>query len=175
MEHPIFSLATKPDMRFLRYRGSNGDVLEIEPSGKGLPTIFDKDILIFCISQLMHKKNRGEKIGRRVRFSAREMMVATNRRTDGDAYELLEKSFSRLRGTNFKTTIRTGDKMEKRIFGLIDEGGFVYHDDITDKLLSLFSLGFSLLNRKITSWRYFGNFKLLRISSMRTPETAIKV
>ena len=129
MEHPIFSLATKPDMRFLRYHGSNGDVLEIEPSGKGLPTIFDKDILIFCISQLMHKKNRGEKIGRRVRFTAREMMVATNRRTDGDAYELLEKSFSRLRGTNFKTSIRTGDKMEKRVFGLIDEGGFVYHDD----------------------------------------------
>ena len=100
MEHPIFSLATKPDMRFLHYQGANGDTLEIEPSGKGLPTIFDKD-----------------------------MMVATNRRTDGDSYELLEKAFSRLRGTNFKTTIRTGDRMEKKIFGLIEEGGFVYHDD----------------------------------------------
>jgi plasmid replication initiation protein len=129
MEHPIFSLATKPDMRFLHYRNANGDALEIEPSGKGLPTIFDKDILIFCISQLMHLKNQGKPVGKRVRFSAREMMVATNRRTDGDAYELLEKAFSRLRGTNFKTTIRTGGKMEKRIFGLIDEGGFVYHDD----------------------------------------------
>lgn len=129
MEHPMFSLATKPDMRFLNYRSSNGDVLEIQPSGMGLPTIFDKDILIFCISQLIHLKNQGKPIGKRVRFSAREMMVATNRRTDGDSYELLEKAFSRLRGTNFKTTIRTGDKMEKRIFGLIDEGGFVYHDD----------------------------------------------
>ncbi|SCZ74355.1 Plasmid replication initiator protein, partial [Epibacterium ulvae] len=129
MEHPIFSLATKPDMRFLHYADKNGNVLEIEPSGKGLPTIFDKDILIFCISQLMHLKNQGKPIGKRVRFSAREMMVATNRRTDGDAYKLLEKAFSRLRGTNFKTTIRTGGKMEKRIFGLIDEGGFVYHDD----------------------------------------------
>jgi plasmid replication initiation protein len=129
MEHPVFSLATKPDMRFLRYQDKHGNVLEIEPSGKGLPTIFDKDILIFCISQLMHLKNQGQPIGKRVRFSARELMIATNRRTDGDAYELLEKAFSRLRGTNFKTTIRTGGKMEKRIFGLIDEGGFVYHDD----------------------------------------------
>ena len=51
MEHPIFSLATKPDMRFLRYQDGNGNVLEIEPSGKGLPTIFDKDILIFCIRE----------------------------------------------------------------------------------------------------------------------------
>ena len=129
MEHPLFSLATKPDMRFLRYEDSKGNVLEIEPSGKGLPTIFDKDILIFCISQLMHAKNQGKQISNRVRFSAREMLVATNRRTDGDAYELLEKSFSRLRGTNFKTTIRTGGKREGRVFGLIDEGGFVFHDD----------------------------------------------
>jgi plasmid replication initiation protein len=124
MEHPIFSLATKPDMRVLDYRA--GDVrLKIEPSGRGLPTIFDKDILIFCISQLMHMKNQGQPIGKRVRFSARELMVATNRKTGGVEYKRLEDAFSRLRGTNFNTTIRTGGKVEQRIFGLIDEGGFV--------------------------------------------------
>ena len=61
MEHPLFSLATKPDMRHLEYRSSD-TVLKIVPSGRGLPTIKDKDILIFCISQLMQKKNKGEKI-----------------------------------------------------------------------------------------------------------------
>jgi len=129
MEHPLLSLATKPDMRFLRYEDSKGNVLEIEPSGKGLPTIFDKDILIFCISQLMHRKNQGKPIGKRVRFFARELLIATNRPTNNLGYERLEAAFSRLRGTNFKTTIRTGGKREKRIFGLIEEGGFVYHDD----------------------------------------------
>ena len=129
MAHPIFSLATKPDMRFLHYESANGDILEIEPSGKGLPTIFDKDILIFCISQLMHKKNRGEKIGKRVRFYGRELLVATNRPTNDLGYKRLAAAFSRLRGTNFVTTIRTGGKIEKRVFGLIDEGGFVHHDD----------------------------------------------
>ena len=63
MEHPLFSLATKPDMRHLEYR-SGDNVLKIRPSGLGLPTIFDKDILIFTISQLMHRKNRGEPIGK---------------------------------------------------------------------------------------------------------------
>jgi plasmid replication initiation protein len=116
-------------MRFLHYESSNGDKLEIEPSGKGLPTVFDKDILIFCISQLMHRKNRGEPIGKRIRFSARELLVATNRPTNNLGYERLESAFSRLRGTNFKTTIRTGGKRETRIFGLIEEGGFIYHDD----------------------------------------------
>ena len=128
MEHPLFSLATKPDMRHLVY--SSGDtVLKIEPSGRGLPTIFDKDILIFCISQLMHKKNRGEKIGKRVKFSAHELMLATNRRTDGDSYPRLEQALIRLSGTRFITNIRTGGKVETRIFGLIDEGGFVRDED----------------------------------------------
>lgn len=124
MEHPLFSLATKPDMRHLEYR--NGEnLLKIIPSGLGLPTIKDKDILIFCISQLMQKKNRGEKIGKRVRFSARELMMATNRNTDGREYKRLERAFQRLQGTQFKTNIRTGDKKEVRIFSLIDEGGYV--------------------------------------------------
>jgi plasmid replication initiation protein len=128
MEHPIFSLATKPDMRHLVYQNSDNK-LEIIPSGRGLPTIFDKDILIFCISQLMHKKNRGEKIGKRVRFTARELLVATNRPTNNLGYNRLEQAFQRLRGTTFTTNIRTGGKIETRIFGLIDEGGFVRTDD----------------------------------------------
>ncbi len=124
MEHPLFSLATKPDMRHLVYK-SGTNKLEIIPSGKGLPTIFDKDILIFCISQLMDMKNRGEKIGKRVRFSARELLIATNRPTNNLGYNRLEHAFQRLRGTTFTTNIATGNKIETRIFGLIDEGGFV--------------------------------------------------
>ena len=123
MEHPLFSLATKPDMRHLEYR--NGDnVLKIKPSADGLPTIFDKDVLIFVISQLMAMKNRGEKVGKRLRFSAREMMMATNRHTGGKEYQRLEQAFSRLRGTSFVTNIKTGGKTQTRIFGLIDEGSF---------------------------------------------------
>jgi plasmid replication initiation protein len=124
MEHPLFSLATKPDMRHLEYRGG-GQRLKIVPSGVGLPTIFDKDILIFCISQLMHKRNRGEDIGRRVRFNARELLMATNRPTNNLGYQRLEQAFHRLRGANFQTDITTGGKRETRVFGLIEEGGFV--------------------------------------------------
>ena len=128
MEHPLFSLATKPDHRHLEYRGG-GNRLKIVPSGVGLPTIFDKDILIFCISQLMHKKNRGEPIGSRVRFSGRELLMATNRPTNNLGYQRLEQAFHRLRGTNFQTDITTGNKRETRIFGLIDEGGFVMKEE----------------------------------------------
>jgi plasmid replication initiation protein len=129
MEHPIFSLATRPDHRHLHYQ--NGDnSLEIIPSGRGLPTIFDKDILIFCISQLMHRRNRGEEIGKRVRFSARELLVSVNRPIGGDHYKRLEEAFIRLGGTQFKTDITTGGKREVRLSSLIDSGsGFVMKSD----------------------------------------------
>ena len=62
MEHPIFSLSTKPDTRILRYEHKN-IVVEIAPSVRGLATIYDKDILIYCVSQLMAKKNAGAAAG----------------------------------------------------------------------------------------------------------------
>ena len=58
MEHPVFSLSTKPDNRTRRYE-HNDSVIEIIPSGKGLATIHDKDVLIYCISQLIAKMNQG--------------------------------------------------------------------------------------------------------------------
>jgi|SRR6516164_9940142 len=59
MEHPFFSLSKKPDTNVRRYE--NGDRwLEVVPSVKGLATIYDKDILIYCISQLIAKMNEGE-------------------------------------------------------------------------------------------------------------------
>lgn len=129
MEHPIFSLATKPDHRHLHYQAGDNS-LSIIPSGRGLPTIFDKDILIFCISQLMHKKNRGERIGKKVRFNAHELLMATNRKTGGVEYKRLEDAFIRLGGTQFKTDITTGGKREVRLFSLVDSGsGFVFKDD----------------------------------------------
>ena len=85
--------------------------------------------MIFCISQLMHMKNRGEKIGKRVRFSARELSISTNRPIGGNHYKRLEQAFKRLQGTQFTTTIRTGGKREVRIFSLVDEAGFVMQEE----------------------------------------------
>ena len=63
MAHPIFSLSTKPETRVLKYRHEDV-VVEIHPSSKGLATIFDKDVLIYATSKLMHRKNgRGNRPG----------------------------------------------------------------------------------------------------------------
>ena len=120
MEHPIFSLATKPDRRIFSYE-HNGNRLEIVPSVKGLATIHDKDILIYCISQLIAKMNNGEKLDRTVHLTARDLLVWTNRQTDGDGYERLRAAFERLSGTRITTNIKPPDGEEiTEGFGLIE-------------------------------------------------------
>lgn len=178
MEHPMFSLATKPDMRHLEYRNSDNR-LKIVPSGVGLPTIFDKDILIFCISQLMHKKNRGEAIGNRVRFSARELMIATNRKTGGVEYQRLEQAFQRLMGTVFQTDIETGSKRETRFFHLLESGsGFVMRDkgkwrlDYCEVILSDWVMRAIEANEVVTISRDY--FRLRRPLERRLYEIARK-
>ena len=130
MEHPLFSLATKPDMRHLEYR--NGEtILKIRPSSLGLPTIFDKDILIFVISQLMARKNKGDEIGDTVRFSMRELCIAINRPIGGDHYKRIENAIDRLQGTQFVTNVKTGKEKERRTFSMIDEGGMVKNEEFS--------------------------------------------
>jgi plasmid replication initiation protein len=119
MAHPLFSLSTKPETRILRYE-NDGVIVEIHPSSKGLATIFDKDVLIYCVSKLMHRRNQGEAIGPYVRITTHDLLVSTNRNTGGIVYERLEHALDRLAGTRIKTNIETGDEKSTQNFGLID-------------------------------------------------------
>lgn len=119
MEHPIFSLATRPDKRLLRYEHKNV-VVEIAPSVRGLATIHDKDILIYCISQLMAKKNAGQPLAQELHLNAHDLLVWTNRETSGDGYRRLKDAFERLSGTRITTNIRAGGEAITEGFGLIE-------------------------------------------------------
>ena len=104
MEHPVFSLSTRPDLRVLRYV-HNGVEIEVAPSVKGLATIHDKDILIYCVSQLMAASNAGRPISRTLTLRAHDLLLATGRETSGDAYRRLVAAFQRLSGTRITTNM----------------------------------------------------------------------
>ena len=91
MEHPVFSLSTRPDRRILSYL-HNGTEITVTPSVRGLATIHDKDILIFCISQLMAALNAGRAVSRTLHLKAHDLLVATNRETSGDGYKRLREA-----------------------------------------------------------------------------------
>lgn len=121
MEHPVFSLATKPDTKIRTYESADGkSFVKITPSVEGLATVFDRDILIYCISQVMAGLNRGRKVSKTLQIRAHDMQLATNRGTDGRGYEQLRAALERLKGTTISTNITTGGEEQFDTFGLID-------------------------------------------------------
>jgi plasmid replication initiation protein len=136
MEHPLFSLSTKPDTAIRNYE-HNGNTVTITPSVLGLATIHDKDILIYCISQLMAGINRGDEPSRKIRFKAHDLLVTTNRQTSGEGYKLLKKAFDRLRGTSITTNIKTDKKEIVEGFGIIDSYKIVIEDEKTTRMVEL--------------------------------------
>jgi plasmid replication initiation protein len=124
MEHPVFSLSTKPDMRPREYQ--NGETfIKVSPSAKGLATVHDRDVLIYCISQCVAAINEGRPVQRKLKIKAYDMLVATNRQTSGRGYELLKDTLRRLQGTQIETNIKQGTDERFSVFGLIDRADVV--------------------------------------------------
>jgi plasmid replication initiation protein len=126
MAHPIFSLSTKPDHRIRRYEtGSGKQYVEVRPSADGLATVHDRDVLIYCISQIMAALNKEQKVSKTVRLKAFDLLKATNRVTDGRGYDGLKSALARLQGTQIETNVVTGDIEQLDIFSIIDRARIV--------------------------------------------------
>jgi plasmid replication initiation protein len=134
MEHPFYSLSKKPETKVRRYE-HNGNYLEITPSVKGLATIYDKDILIYCISQVMEKIKRGEPVGQRLRITSHDLLVFTNRGTSGKDYDAMCEGIDRLAGTRITTNIRTGEEEQRDSFNLIDASSIKRKHGLDGRLL----------------------------------------
>lgn len=134
MEHPFYSLSKKPETNVRRYE-HNGHWLEVTPSVKGLATIYDKDILIYCISQIMHKLKQGQPVSQRVRINSRDLLIFSNRGTSGRDYMALIEALDRLEGTRIRTNIVTGDEEQIDGFGLIDASSIRRKHGLDGRLL----------------------------------------
>ncbi len=119
MEHPLFALSTRPDHHVRRYE--HGDCfVEIKPSADGLATVHDRDVLIYCISQMMQAVNDGREVSQVLRFRAHDLLKSTNRMTNGNGYLGLKAALERLAGTRISTNIVTGGTEIFKNFGIID-------------------------------------------------------
>jgi len=136
MEHPIFTLSTKKDVRDIEYINKNVTV-SIKPTSVGLPTIFDKDVLLYCGSLLMEQLNKGLTPPKTLRISSHDLLVATNRRTSGEGYTLLKKALDRLQGVSIKTNIKTNKREITSAFGLIDSWEIIESSRVKDRMIRL--------------------------------------
>ena len=71
--------------------------------------------------------NAGAEPRRTLHLKAYDLLVSTNRKTDGRGYEQLVAALDRLSGTRIKTNLRTNGDEVTEGFGLIDSWRIIRH------------------------------------------------
>lgn len=136
MEHPLFTLSMKPDMRILRYENA-GVSIEMQPSAYGLPNIMDKDVLLYCASVMMAKINKGEIPPQTIRLSMRDVLIATNRQIGSDGYKYIKTALNRLTGCMLRTSIKTGHTSQGRMFHLLESAEYLESSRVKGRLVGV--------------------------------------
>ncbi len=136
MEHPLFSLSVKKDTNPFEYNRNGVGVRIVPAAEEGRANIFDRDILIYVLSQLMAAKEDGKPIGRRVRICAHDLLKATNRHTSGQSYSTLKRALTRLQYTQIHTNIQEAGIGAWRQISLITDA-IIVKEDATGRMLDV--------------------------------------
>lgn len=122
MEFPFFSLSKKKRFEPIEYQNEARGISVTVSGGKpnGIATIWDKDVLIWCVSQVVEALDRDEKPDRTVYFHPYQMLKAIRRESGMTDYKRLENAFIRLLNTSIHTSIRTNEKTARTGFHWIE-------------------------------------------------------
>jgi len=125
LEFPFFELERGSKRPHLKFRDEDtGDEFEVKAiHGQGVATITDRDLLLYIGALMSEKIDRGETPGTEFVFSAHDFFRVANRRNMGKgAYENLENTLERLKGTLIKTNIRVGGERITGWWNWLDSG-----------------------------------------------------
>lgn len=151
MEFPTYGMTTTKPGHEVTY--SYKDIHVELTSGKyGLPTMHDKGVMIYIISQFMRIKKEGGQPGYYLRLKINDALKFCKRSTCGEGYKSLMRSLDRLTSTYIKTNIPAMKKggrsaTETRRFHMLERADSVHHFDDEDRRLDYVEI-------KISDWLY---------------------
>ena len=151
MNKPFFALSDKPSFEPMEYTSPEIDIIITGSKPYGIATLKDADILIWIISQMIEKRDRGEKVEQKIRFHAHNCLRGVYRRTDGRQYQLFERALKRLMTTTVDITLKdstTGRRKRSKPFH------WLYYDLIYDDKDRV-----SWIEAVLPSWLYEGVMK----------------
>lgn len=123
MEHPFFSLRKNKVTSPFYYESPNGNVkITIVPSGYGMPTIWDKDLLIYATTLIRESMNRGDlgPINRPIKINIWNYLEATAKGDGSAQYKGVLNTLRRLKGCVIETNIETNGIRQIMGFSLVD-------------------------------------------------------
>lgn len=123
MERPFFSISKNPRFEPIMYESDDKRVFVVVSGGKpdGIATIWDKDILIWAVSQIREAIDRGEEPLQTIFFHPYQLLKAVRRPIGGEHYKRLKRAMTRLTNTTVKTSIRADKKTMEKGFHWLDD------------------------------------------------------
>lgn len=102
--------------------------VKITVTGEAIATMYDLEVLIYIVSLMAQKMERGEPVDRTFKFVAGDFFRVAGV-SGGSAYRRIEGALDRLQGTKIRTNILTGGERTKEGFSWIDNYKIVYKED----------------------------------------------
>ena len=100
MRWPLFSMRKRSDFNEVFYRGEEAS-FRVSPSAKGVPTVWDRDVIIYITSRLKVL----EAPSRTLQLCAHDFLKATRRSTGVQGYQSLMNALFRLKHSRVTTNI----------------------------------------------------------------------
>lgn len=144
MEAPIFTLATKPDLRTWTWSSKDRTRnVKVIPSSLGRATQMDKDVLIFIVSQIIEGLNIGREDAKStyVRFTINNYLKSTKKKMCCFQHKRVITALDRMTGTK----IQIKNKNDSHDFSIFDTWE-VAKRDADGKIISV--------DVKLSEWIY---------------------
>lgn len=126
MDFPFFVLSKNPHFAPIEYRHDNVTI-DIHPSPRGVATMWDKEILLYVASLLAQDLADGSSHTGEVTFAAHDFFRITGvARPSKRDYARFADALERLQGTQIKTNIATGSKIDRGWFSWLSEAQVEY-------------------------------------------------
>lgn len=151
MERPFFAIAKRKRLKPIEYTNDDGSVIvrvTAQPE-HGMATIWDADILIYCISRVVAARDRGDNdCGPSIYVTPYELLKGIARETGGKNYDQLMAAIKRLKTTTIETNIRRGRERMAMFNWLAEIGGEGDARGVGNELKSL--------ELRLSNWLYEG-------------------
>ncbi len=151
MERPFFSIAKRKRLKPIEYKNDDGSIwIKVTGSPEhGIATIWDTDIIIYCISRIVAARDRGDNdAGPSIFVTPYELLKGIARETGGKNYSELMAAIRRLKTTTIETNIRSG-KNRTAMFNWLAEIEGEGRDQQDPERLSMLEL-------RLSNWLFKG-------------------
>jgi plasmid replication initiation protein len=150
MERPFFSLSKSKRVKPIEYTSPDGKIwVRVSANTEyGMASVWDMDIIIWGVSQIVEIINRGKTPSRTIRFHPYDLLKAIGRNPRGKTqYDRLRAALDRLTHTAVKTNIRAGGLKKTASFHWLDSWREIANERTSKTLM---------MELTIPDWLYTG-------------------